>query len=221
MVLLPPHAVFEGALTTFADIHFYEPSKGHGLAHDPFNAIIAPRPIAWVSTIGRDGVPNLAPFSFSNAFSYHPPIVGFTCTGQKGSLTNARDTGEFVWNLVTHDTAAQMNVTSAVVPHGENEFALAGLAPRASRIVAPPCVDKSPVNLECKVCDIVQMKSFTGEPAPAWLVLGEVVAVHIRRDLVREGVFDTFGANIVVRAGGPSAYALLKPDSRFDMARPK
>ena len=207
-------------MTERDDAHFYEPAKGHGLPHDPFNAIVAPRPIGWVSTRGESGAVNLAPYSFFNAFNYTPPIIGFSSTGAKHSLRNARETGEFVWNLVTRDIAERMNETCATVPYEIDEFALAGLTPVPSRLVSPPRVAESPVNFECKVTDIVQMKSHTGVPAQAWLVLGEVVAAHISRRLLKDGVFDTFGARIVTRAGGPSAYAEIRPDSRFDMRRP-
>ena len=202
------------------DTHFYEPANGHGLPHDPFNAIVAPRPIGWVSTRGESGAVNLAPYSFFNAFNYTPPIIGFSSTGAKHSLRNARETGEFVWNLVTRELAEQMNETCATVPYESDEFELAGLTPVPSRLVSPPRVAESPVSFECKVTDIVQLRSHTGVPAQAWLVLGEVVAVHISRRLLKEGIFDTFGARIVTRAGGPSAYAEIRPDSRFDMRRP-
>jgi flavin reductase (DIM6/NTAB) family NADH-FMN oxidoreductase RutF len=207
-------------MTGHDDTHFYEPANGHGLPHDPFNAIVAPRPIGWVSTRGEDGSVNLAPYSFFNAFNYTPPIIGFSSTGAKHSLRNARETGEFVWNLVTRELAEAMNETCATVGYGVDEFALGGLTPTPSRLVAVPRVAESPVNFECKVADIIQLKSHTGVAAQAWLVLGEVVAVHIRRDLLKDGVFDTFGARIVTRGGGPSAYAEIRPDSRFDMRRP-
>jgi flavin reductase (DIM6/NTAB) family NADH-FMN oxidoreductase RutF len=202
------------------DTHFYEPANGHGLAHDPFNAIIGPRPIGWISTKGRDGTLNLAPYSFFNAFNYKPPILGFSSNGEKDTLRNVRATGQFVWNLATGSLGAQMNATSAMVPYGTDEFALAGLTPTASRLVAAPRVAESPVNFECKVSDIVQLKGYRGDLAPAWLVIGEVVAVHIRKDLLVDGVFDTFHANIILRAGGPSAYAEILPGARFDMDRP-
>ncbi len=203
------------------DMHFYEPAAGHGLAHDPFNAIIGPRPIGWVSTQGADGSVNLAPYSFFNAFNYTPPIIGFSSTAAKNSLRNVRETGEFVWNLATRKLGAQMNTTSATAPYGIDEFELAGLEKAPSRLVAPPRVAASPVNFECKLTEIVQLKSHKGEPVQAWLVLGEVVGVHIDRALIKEGVFDTFGAEIILRAGGPSAYAAIGPEARFDMARPK
>ena len=202
------------------DMHFYEPRHGHNLPHDPFNAIIGPRPIGWVSTRGRDGSTNLAPYSFFNAFNYTPPIIGFSSNGAKDSLRNCRESGEFVWNLVTRALAEAMNRSCADVPYGDDEFALAGLTPAASRLVEAPRVAESPVGFECRVCDIVQLRGHAGGAVPAWLVLGEVVGVHIRRALLPQGVFDTFGAGIVLRAGGPSAYAEIRPDSRFDLRRP-
>ena len=202
------------------DEHFYEPAAGHGLAHDPLNAIVAPRPIGWISSLGRDGSRNLAPYSFFNLFNYKPPIIGFSSTGAKHSLRNAQETGEFVWNLATRELAEKMNATSAHVAYGVDEFELAGLTPRASSKVAVPRVAESPVHFECKVTEIVHLKDHRGVPAPAWLVLGEVVAVHIRKSLIKDGVFDTFGAGVIQRAGGPTAYASIDPASRFDMTRP-
>ncbi|MFT8243401.1 flavin reductase family protein [Roseomonas sp. BN140053] len=207
-------------MTDQGDTHFYEPAKGHGLPHDPFNAIVGPRPIGWVSTRAADGALNLAPYSFFNAFNYRPPLIGFSSTSAKDSLRNAQETGEFVWNLATRDLAERMNATSAPVPYGTDEFALAGLTPVPSRLVAPPRVAESPVNFECRVTEIVTLKGHDGRAAGAWLVLGEVVAVHIRRHLLVDGIFDTFNAGVILRAGGPSAYAEIGPDSRFDLRRP-
>ncbi len=203
-----------------SDRYYYEPSAGHGLPHDPLNAIVAPRPIGWISTVGASGVRNLAPYSFFNAFNYRPPIIGFSSVSAKDSLRNARETGEFVWNLATRDLATRMNATSATVPYETDEFTHSGLTPIPSRLVAPARVAESPVNFECKVTDIVQLKDHRGQPIDSWLVLGEVVAVHILRTLLKDGIFDTFGAGIVLRAGGPSGYAEIAPPSRFDMTRP-
>ena len=202
------------------DRHFYRPSEGHGLAHDPLNAIIGPRPIGWISSRGANGLLNLAPYSFFNAFNYRPPIIGFSSTSAKDSLRNARETGEFVWNLATRTLAEKMNATSAPAPYGIDEFEIAGLTPIASRVVSVPRVAESPVNFECVVTDIVQFKDRRGDPVEAWLTIGEVVGVHIRRDLLNDGVFDTFGAEIILRAGGPSSYAEIRPESRFDIRRP-
>ncbi len=202
------------------DRYYYEPSQGHGLPHDPLNAIIGPRPIGWISSQGREGHLNLAPFSFFNAFAYKPPIIGFSTTGRKDTLRNAEETGEFVWNLATRDLAEKMNITSATVSYETDEFKLAGLTPEPSRRVAPPRVKESPVHFECKVTQIVRLQDHRQQPAQAWVVFGEVVAVHIASSLLKDGIFDTFAANVVLRAGGPTGYAAIRPDNRFDMTRP-
>jgi flavin reductase (DIM6/NTAB) family NADH-FMN oxidoreductase RutF len=200
--------------------YYYEPALGHGLPHDPFNAIVGPRPIGWVSTRGADGSVNLAPYSFFNAFCYRPPIIGFSSMNGKDSLRNAEETGEFVWNMVTHAVAAQMNATSASVSYGIDELALAGLTPLPARHVNAYRVGESPVHFECKVTQIVRLQTKTGAGAENTMVFGEVVAVHIDRALLKDGIFDTFAADIVLRGGGPSAYARIEPHSRFDMRRP-
>lgn len=203
------------------DRHSYEPRLGHGLPHDPFNAIIAPRPIGWVSTKGRDGSVNLAPYSFFNAFNYVPPIIGFSSTTAKDSLRNCQETGEFVWNLTTRALAEAMNQSCAPLPYGTDEFTFAGLTKLASTLIDVPRVAESPVHFECKVTEIINLKRQDGSFTPAFMVLGEVVAVHIDKSLLVDGIFDTFGAGIVMRAGGPTAYASVGPESRFDMDRPK
>lgn len=200
--------------------YFYEPSAGHGLRHDPFNAMVGPRPIGWVSTKGRDGSVNLAPYSFFNAFCYTPPIIGFSSTTRKDSLRNIEETGEFVWNLADRALAEAMNASCAAVAYGMDEFALAGLEKAAAKLVAPPMVAAAGVNFECRLSEIVALKSAAGVPSGAFLVLGEVVGVHINPTLLKDGVFDTFGAGIILRAGGPSAYAAITPETRFDMRRP-
>ena len=207
-------------MTIDAETHYYEPAKGHGLPHDPLNAIIGPRPIGWVSTRGADGSVNLAPYSFFNAFSYTPPIIGFSSTTPKDSSRNAIETREFVWNLATRDLAEQMNQTCAPLPYGKDEFEFAGLTKAPSRLVGPPRVAESGVNFECKVTDIVHLRNQAGEPTPAVLVIGEVVAAHISKRLLKDGLFDTFNAGVILRGGGPSAYVEVRPDSRFDMRRP-
>jgi flavin reductase (DIM6/NTAB) family NADH-FMN oxidoreductase RutF len=145
--------------------HFYEPRLGHGLPHDPFNAIVGPRPIGWVSTQSAQGVLNLAPYSFFNAFNYIPPIVGFSSIGAKDSLRNIQETGEFVWNLVTRPLADQMNQTCAPVGPEVNEFELAHLTPVASRLVKVPRVAESPVTFECRCTQILQLEGINGEVA--------------------------------------------------------
>ena len=202
------------------DLHSYEPRLGHGLPHDPFNAIVGPRPIGWVATRSAEGGLNLAPYSFFNAFNYTPPIIGFCSTSEKDSLRNVRATGEFVWNLVTRPLAEAMNASSAMVPPEVNEFQLAGLTPVASKLVNVPRVGESPVAFECRVTQILQLQGADGQPTPAWLTLGEVVAVHIARELLVDGIYDTAAAHPVLRGGGPADYFEVTADTRFRMRRP-
>lgn len=200
--------------------YFYQPSNGHGLKHDPFNSIIGPRPIGWISTQDQAGNVNLAPYSFFNAFSYTPPLLGFASTSAKHTLQNIQQTGEFVWNLVDRGLADAMNITSASVEKGVDEFVLAGLEKAPAKLVAPPLVAKAGVNFECKLCEIITLKNASGIKTGGFLVLGEVVGVHLNPALVKDGVFETFCADIVLRGGGPSAYAHITPQSKFTMPRP-
>ena len=200
--------------------HFYEPRHGHGLPHDPFNAIVGPRPIGWISTRSASGAVNLAPYSFFNAFNYTPPIVGFASIGYKDTVRNAEQTGEFAWNLVTRPLAEAMNQTCASVPPEVDEFTLAGLTPVASRLIAVPRVMESPVSFECRCTQIVQLQGANGEQVPTWLVLGEVVAVHIAQAFLKDGIYDTAAAGHVLRGGGPADYFSVGPEQLFRMRRP-
>jgi len=200
--------------------HYYQPSNGHGLVHDPFNAIVGPRPIGWISSVRADGGRNLAPYSFFNAFNYRPPIIGFSTIGWKDTVANIQATGEFVWNLATMALAPRMNATSAHAPPEVDEFELSGLTPSPSRLVAPPRVLESPVNFECRLSQLIQLQSAAGEPVKSWLVLGEVVAVHIDRDLLKDGVYDTAAARPILRAGRMGDYAEIRPEAMFEMSRP-
>lgn len=202
------------------DFHFYEPKSGHGLRHDPFNAIVGPRPIGWIASRDKNGLVNLAPYSFFNAFNYVPPIVGFCSLGWKDSVSNIAETGEFVWNLATKALAQQMNATSATVPHEVDEFALAGLTPVASRLVNVPRVGEARVAFECRLTQMVQLQGADGAKVEAWLTLGEVVAVHIDRTLIRDGVYQTAEAHPILRAGRMGDYAEIRPDAMFEMKRP-
>lgn len=202
------------------DFHTYEPKSGHGLRHDPFNAIVGPRPIGWVSSRDKDGLVNLAPYSFFNAFNYVPPIIGFCSLGWKDSVSNIAETGEFVWNLATMALAQQMNATSATVPHEVDEFALAGLTPVPGRVVNVPRVGEARVAFECRLTQMVQLQGADGAKVAAWLTLGEVVAVHIDRTLVRDGVYQTAEARPILRAGRQGDYAEIRPDAMFEMKRP-
>lgn len=201
-------------------MYFYEPSQGHGLPHDPLNAIIGPRPIGWIASLDGEGQRNLAPYSFFNCFNYRPPIIGFASSGWKDSVRNICETKEFVWNLTTRDLAERMNETSASIPHGEDEFMRAGLTPVASRLVNVPRVAESPVNFECRLSQCIQLTTAEGAPLNSWLVLGEVVAIHIDESLLEDGIYQTAKAQPVLRAGGPTAYYTITEAQRFDMRRP-
>ena len=200
-------------------MHFYEPRLGHGLPHDPFNAIVGPRPIGWTPSQDSDGQLNHAPYSFFNAFNYTPPLIGFASVGAKDTLRNIEQTGEFVWNLATRDLAEQMNLSSAPLPPGVSEFERAGLATAPSRIVQVPRVAASPVSFECRRSQIIQLQSAAGEPVDSWLILGEVVGVHIDETLLVNGIYDTAAARPVLRGGGASDYFEL--GELFRMSRPK
>jgi flavin reductase (DIM6/NTAB) family NADH-FMN oxidoreductase RutF len=201
-------------------IHSYDPKVGHGLKHDPLNAIIAPRPIGWISTISGNGVRNLAPYSFFNAFNYRPPIIGFSSTEWKDSVRNIEETGQFVWNLATRPLAAAVNASSAVVAEDVDEFALANLTPAASERVAPPRVAESPVAFECRLTQLIRLTDAEGAPTNAWLTLGEVVMVHINQALLVDGVYDTTAAEPILRGGGPGDYFTISEAQKFQMFRP-
>ncbi|QHA86033.1 flavin reductase family protein [Serratia rhizosphaerae] len=201
--------------------YYYEPAAGHGLPHDPLNAIVGPRPIGWISSVNADGQRNLAPYSFFNCFNYRPPIIGFASSGWKDSVANIVETGEFVWNLATRPLAEAMNNSSASLPRHEDEFAFAGLTPLAGRKVKVDRVAESPVHFECRLSQCIQLQSAAGDKVDTWLVLGEVVAVHIERALLDEhGVYQTAAAQPILRAGGPTAYYAIEESHRFDLVRP-
>lgn len=201
--------------------HSYEPRLGHGLKHDPFNAIVGPRPIGWISSADAQGQVNLAPYSFFNAFNYIPPIIGFSSIGYKDTVRNVEQTGEFVWNLATQPLAEAMNQTCAPVPPDVNEFALAQLTQLPSRLVKPPRVGESPVSFECKVTQILQLQGVDGAKVSTWLVLGEVVLVHIAKTHLVADVYDTAHAGHILRGGGPADYFTVGPEQLFRMNRPQ
>ncbi|WP_445767296.1 flavin reductase family protein [Rheinheimera sp.] len=205
----------------FDNRYFYEPAKGHGLAHDPFNALVAPRPIGWISSQDSAGQLNLAPYSFFNAFNYTPPIIGFASTSYKDTVRNIEQTSEFCWNLVTKPLAQAMNQTSAAVAPDVDEFALAGLTAKASSIIKVPHVAQSPVTFECRLSQVLQLTAADGCKITTWMVFGEVVGVHIAQHLLVNGIYDTAAAQPVLRGGGPADYFVADATTRFQMHRPK
>jgi flavin reductase (DIM6/NTAB) family NADH-FMN oxidoreductase RutF len=200
--------------------HSYRPSQGHGLRHDPFNAVVGPRPIGWISSRGASGVANLAPYSFFNALNYAPPLIGFASMGRKDSVANIEATGEFCWNLATMALAEPMNLTSAPAPIEVDEFALAGLTAVPGQEVAAPRVLESPVNFECRLAQLLELRGANGTATGSWLVIGEVVRVHIDKALIVDGVYQTALAHPILRAGRMGDYAEIRPDAMFEMRRP-
>jgi len=200
---------------------FYEPHRRDKavLPHDPFKAFVGPRPIGWVSTVGPDGAVNLAPYSYFNAICDAPPMLAFSSAGEKDSLTFARATGEFTWNLATWDLREQMNTSSGTYPRGVSEFAEAGLDMAAGQLVSTPRVAASPVALECRVLLVHDLVDADGGDTDHHLVVGQVVGVHLDEAALDDrGRFDTAGAQPILRAGYLDEYAVVR--DLFHMERP-
>jgi flavin reductase (DIM6/NTAB) family NADH-FMN oxidoreductase RutF len=199
---------------------FYEPrARPHDLLpHDPFKALVAPRPIGWVSTLGAAGEVNLAPYSFFNAVNDDPPMLAFSSAGLKDSATFAGDRGEFVWNLPTWELRQAMNRTSASLERGRSEFADAGLETAPSRLVAPPRVAASPCAMECRVVHTLELSNVESEPTGRHLVIGQVVGVHLDEAAVADGEVDTAALRPIARCGYLADYAVV--DRLFHMTRP-
>lgn len=200
---------------------FYEPRQGHGLPHNPFNAIVAPRPIGWISTRAEDGSVNLAPYSFFNGVAYTPPQVMFSASegrgdGRKDSVRNALETGEFVANLATWGLREAMNLTSTPAPHGVDEFEVAGLTRGECRIVSAPRVAESPVSLECTVVTHVELRGAPGLTPPT-MVIGEVVGVHVADDILVDGIVDVGRLDAIGRLGYRQ---YVRVTEAFEMTRP-
>ena len=201
-----------------SDTHFYDPRQGHGLPHDPFKAIVAPRPIGWISTVDAEGRVNLAPYSFFNAMGGRPPIVAFSSEGYKDSVRNVDATGEFVCSFVSRGLTEAMNETCRGVPPGVNEMELAALDAAASTQVKPPRVAAAPAALECRLLQTIRLNDLEGRPLDTWMVLGQVVGVHIRREFLKDGIFDTAAANPIARCGYRGDYTEVS--SLFELIRP-
>lgn len=196
---------------------FYEVANGHPLPHDPFKAIVAPRPIGWISTVDADGRPNLAPYSFFNGIAGSPPMVMFSSEGWKHSVANVEATGEFVCNLATHALKDAMNASSAPLGEGVSEFEHAGLEAAPSRLVKPPRVKASPAALECKALSVTELSDLSGRKIGRWVVMGQVVGVHIAEEFLVDGLFDTAKAVALARCGYADYAAVFET---FSLARP-
>lgn len=196
---------------------FYETdTNNHGLKHNPFKALVAPRPIGWISTVSSDGVVNLAPYSFFNGVSDDPPFVMFSSAGQKDSQRNAEETGEFVCSLATYDLREHMNTTSAGVGPEIDEMALAGLTPAPSKLVKPPRVAESPVALECRHFQTIALPAAEGKDGYS-VVLGHVVGIHIDESVLDDGLVDMQKLRPIARLGYMD-YTVV--DTVFSMDRP-
>ena len=196
---------------------FYSTDGPHGLPYNPFKAIVAPRPIGWISSLSPDGVANLAPYSYFNAVHDTPPMVMFSSTGWKDTVANVEATGEFVCNYVSRSMQDAMNATSGPVPSGESEFDVAGLTREASQLVDVPRVKGTPVALECRVIRIVELATVEGRPVGSHVVLGQVVGVHIDDAYLVDGRFDAEAADPIMRMGYMD-YSTL--GEMFTMQRP-
>ena len=198
--------------------YFYEPSSGQGLPHDPLKAIVAPRPIGWISTVDVEGRVNLAPYSFFNMVCDDPPMLMFSSAGWKDSVRNVQATGEFVANLATGPLAEAMNVTSLPVGPEIDEMAMAGLEAAPSRTVRPPRVARSPAALECRCIQIQRLRDLAGNEASNFMIIGQVTGVHIDPAFLKDGKFDTAAARPLARCGYRGDYAEIS--NVFEMLRP-
>lgn len=198
---------------------FYEPEKRDKalLPYDPFKAIVAPRPIGWITSMSAKGEINLAPYSFFNGVNSRPNLVMFASENYKDSVAFIEETGEFVCSLATYDLRDQMNETAAPMPRGENEMVRAGLEPAPSRLVKPPRVAASPCALECKMTKIVAMTGIDGEPVDCHVVFGQVIGVYIDDRFIVNGLLDTAAMRPIARCGYDQ-YAVV--ESVFAMQRP-
>ncbi len=196
---------------------FYDARKNdHGFQYDPFKAIVAPRPIGWVSTLSAAGIANLAPYSYFNAVAQDPHYIVLGSGGRKDTLRNIQATDEFALNLATFELREQMNMSSANVAHGVDEFELAGLGKAACRIIAPPRVAESPVCLECKLFKVIDLPDDQGKVGD-YLIIGRVIGIHIDDRFIEDGRVNTAAMQPIARLGY-SEYATVAESWR--MRRP-
>lgn len=197
---------------------FYDTkSNAHGMTHDPFKAIVAPRPIGWIGTKGRDGSRNLSPYSFFNAVGDRPKMVMFSSSGRKDSLRNVEETGAFTTSFASRALLQEMSRSSAAVPYGTDEFALAGLTAVDGRLVDAPYVGEAVAVLECRVTMVTTLKDVEGVETDSHVVFGQVMGIHIDETVIRDGRFDLALADPILRAGYMD-YAGISP--LIELARP-
>ena len=192
----------------------------HGLKHDPFKAIIAPRPIGWISTVSEEGVLNLAPYSFFNAVAANPNYVMFSTVNRKDSLKNIESNGEFTCSISTWDTREGMNISSAPVDYLADEFALANLATSPSQFVKPPRVARAPASLECKHWKTIEMPDVhPGDDKGHFLIIGQVIGIFIDDNFIKDGIVNTADMRPLARMGYMD-YGVITPETAFELRRP-
>lgn len=202
-------------------MHYDAVENQHGLKHDPFKALVSPRPIGWIGTRSADGVCNLAPYSFFNAVSDRPHYVMFSSQDFKDSVRNIHETGEFTCSLSTWDTRFQMNVTSAPVPAGVDEFPVSGLTATASTFVKPPRVKEAPAALECKHWKTIELPDVVpGTDRGHYMVIGHVVGIYIDDAYIKDGLVDTGAMRPMARLGYMN-YAVVTPETMLEINRPE
>lgn len=199
-------------------MHYSVAAADHGLPHDPFKSLVAPRPIGWITALDRQGRVNCSPYSFFNAISDRPHMVAFSSDGMKDARAFIEETGEFTCSFTSWELRDAMNATSAPLPRGESELAFAGLEPAPSRFVKPPRVKAAPAALECKWLQTVPLTSLEGKTR-YFLVIGEVVGVYIDDAFVKDGFVDTAAMRPIMR-GGYDQYFAVGPEQMFRMTRP-
>ncbi|NVD41132.1 flavin reductase family protein [Ensifer sp. HO-A22] len=197
---------------------FYDTAENrHGLPHDPFKAIVSPRPIGWIGTRAADGSLNVAPYSFFNAISDRPKLVMFSSSGYKDSVRNIEATGEFTASFASRNLSEAVNKTSIAAPHGESEFAIAGLTPVDGTLVKAPFVGEAYAALECRMTEMFQPKGLDGKPSDNYVVIGQVVGIHIRDEAIRDGRFDMATVRPLARLGymdycdGGDVFQMVRP----------
>ena len=201
---------------------FYEPKNGHPFKIDPYIALVFPRPIGWISSLSKKGIPNLAPYSYFNAVADEPPQVMFCSNGDsayggyKDSLANILSTKEFVVNFATANTRDAMNISSSNYEPNEDEFVAAKLKKRKSKLVKPPSVNDSPVNLECKLLKTLKLKTNTKKIST--MVIGEIIGIYINNKFIKNGRIDSVSMRYISRMGY-SEYSTIS--SKFNLKRPK
>ncbi|WP_331374128.1 flavin reductase family protein [Sinorhizobium chiapasense] len=197
---------------------FYDTAANrHGLPHDPFKAIVSPRPIGWIGTRAADGSQNLAPYSFFNAISDRPKLVMFSSSTYKDSVRNIEETGDFTASFASRNLSAAVNLTSVAAPRGESEFEIAGLTPVEGTLVKAPFVGEAFAALECRMTEILRPKGLDGVTSDSYVVFGEVVGIHIRDEAIRDGRFDAATVRPLARLGymdycdGGDVFEMVRP----------